>query len=556
MEQEQAVDHTENLAQAIQDANSETEQSSTEQANFWNPVNFDEILKRFSKTESYNHRYARSFLYQPERISLNSHDAQTPTVTSTTNLYGYTTNGTIAQETFSQFNIIFEKPLLRVKSLQLLSAIIPNPQASIPDDERVFYYYRLRNIYSSLIGIWSSSYTYSRGDVVVYVITGVYYYYISTINTNFFQVPSSTSAWIKIGQAGDNTTPTYPPWNINTTYNAGDVVFYKPEAVTMQTFIYTSVQSVNIGHTPTTSSDSWWTKNIVSVATTPNWFDISSAKVTGSKGGMAYVSLYASATPPELFPPSTYPNATTAKNTTFPDYPTFTAALQSACTSTGSASVANDVSFQYNQTINKIQFVPQNQIGWVNGVWNDGFFYLLVGWNDANLATFQAANAPTQKKYYSLNLRTGFTWNGYFSLPSDPWNGGFGNSVFAGQIANYFTPWSGSGQPYTIFLPLTRTYITANTFADLVFTQSIRVYCDITQGSTQDSGGNAGLLSIIPMAATTLGVTFYQNNFNNPLTKIPEQLQSILIIMKTDSGDDYVLPSSASVSLELGIQYE
>jgi hypothetical protein len=43
-------------------------------------------------------------------------------------------NPTLSQETFSSFKILFEKPLLRVKSLQLLSAIIPNPNPSIPDD--------------------------------------------------------------------------------------------------------------------------------------------------------------------------------------------------------------------------------------------------------------------------------------------------------------------------------------------------------------------------------------------------------------------------------------
>jgi hypothetical protein len=58
------------------------------------------------------------------------------------------------------------------------------------------------------------------------------------------------------------------------------------------------------------------------------------------------------------------------------------------------------------------------------------------------------------------------------------------------------------------------------------------------------------------MSASTLGVSFYQNNFNRPLTKIIEFIPSITISMKTDSGDDYVLPSNASVSLELALEYE
>ena len=646
MEQEQATDHTENLAQAIQDANSETEQSSTEQANFWNPVNFDEILQRFSKTESYNHRYARSFLYQPERISLNSHDAQTPIIPPGTAFgsQGIFKNTTLPQETFSQFNILFEKPLLRVKSIQLLSAIIPNPQPSIPDDECAFYYYRMRTLFNSAYTnttgnpVWNSSATYVYGDVVVYqtaiphtipvlyftmnyppylyaytatdpgalsaigtsfTISGAansawngtfasqgtqgsdvgswavialasqglgnsstatityytftnYTYYVSQVDSNTNNTPnSSPNQWIQVGQSGGQTTAIYQPWNINTTYNAGDVVFYT--GTDGYTYFYTSVGSGNIGNIPSGTS-AFWTQGSRSASTSPNWFEIRS-------GNVAFNRLLPSTVPPDVYPAVYATNATTAKNTTFPDYPTFVSALNATNQTAYSCQIIGDISFVYNQTLNKIQWVPLNQMAWVNGVFNNGYYYLYTGWNDPNYQTL-ATYALNQKYKYTLNLRAGFTWNGQFSLPADPWNGITGNILFATQIANYFTPFAGSNQQgggtaYSIIASNpAKDRVTANSYADLVYTQSIRLYCDITQGSTQDSGGNAGLLSIIPMAATTLGVTFYQNNFNNPLTKIPEQLQSILIIMKTDSGDDYVLPSSASVSLELGIQYE
>ena len=556
MEQEQAVDHTENLAQAIQDANSETEQSSTEQANFWNPVNFDEILQRFSKTESYNHRYARSFLYQPERISLNSHDAQTPIIPPGTafGLQGVFNNTTLPQETFSQFNILFEKPLLRVKSIQLLSAIIPNPQPSIPDDECAFYYYRLGNLYTEAIanGYWSPATTYAYGSVVVYVPTATTaYFYVSTQGSNLNNSPSSSSAWIQVSIAGTNVG-IYAPWNTNTTYSAGTVVFYT--GTDGYTYFYTSVGSGNIGNIPSGTS-AFWAQGSRSASTSPNWFEIRS-------GNVAFNRLLPSTVPPDVYPAVYATNATTAKNTTFPDYPTFVSALNATNQTTYTCQIPGDISFVYNQTLNKIQWVPLNQMAWVNGVFNNGYYYLYTGWNDPNYQDLAALSTVNQKYKYTLNLRAGFTWNGQFSLPADPWNGITGNILFATQIANYFTPFAGSNQQgggtaYSIIASNpAKDRVTANSYADLVYTQSIRLYCDITQGSTQDSGGNAGLLSIIPMAATTLGVTFYQNNFNNPLTKIPEQLQSILIIMKTDSGDDYVLPSSASVSLELGIQYE
>jgi hypothetical protein len=34
--------------------------------------------------------------------------------------------------------------------------------------------------------------------------------------------------------------------------------------------------------------------------------------------------------------------------------------------------------------------------------------------------------------------------------------------------------------------------------------KALGFYCDVTQGSTQDSAGNGGLLSVVPISATAL----------------------------------------------------
>ena len=107
--------------------------------------------------------------------------------------------------------------------------------------------------------------------------------------------------------------------------------------------------------------------------------------------------------------------------------------------------------------------------------------------------------------------------------------------------------------------------ITFNSYPDLVNTSCVRIYADFTLSSTLDSLGSAlpigtstqqGLLSIIPINTNNLGVGFYQNNFNNPLTKIPQNITEIAIFMLTDQGVPFYLPNSATVLLELAIEYK
>jgi hypothetical protein len=75
-------------------------------------------------------------------------------------------------------------------------------------------------------------------------------------------------------------------------------------------------------------------------------------------------------------------------------------------------------------------------------------------------------------------------------------------------------------------------------------------------GSTQDSNGKAGLLSVVPMNASNLAVGYYQNNFNNPLTKVPDIISEIQILLVTESGDPFYLPNSAVVTLEMYVLYK
>ena len=79
----------------------------------------------------------KSAVFQPKRISLNSQDdtniaiANDPVVPSL-DTYRY-----------NDFTIRLQRPALNAKSIQLLRATMPTPITNIPDDECVFWYYRL-----------------------------------------------------------------------------------------------------------------------------------------------------------------------------------------------------------------------------------------------------------------------------------------------------------------------------------------------------------------------------------------------------------------------------
>jgi len=171
------------------------------------------------------------------------------------------------------------------------------------------------------------------------------------------------------------------------------------------------------------------------------------------------------------------------------------------------------------------------------------------------------------KLYRTLNLRLGFTWNGFISVITNSFplnittltSQGVGTSVLASflnrlrPVPFYYTfsvlDTGLSDSPYT------SSIYTADSYADLVYTNTVSLYADFTGGSTYDSMANTQLLACVPMNASNLGVTFYNTTLYCPLTKISDQIYEIEIRMLTDTGANYSIPNSAIVSLELALTY-
>lgn len=94
----------------------------------------EDLLSQFPTRDMVNEGPYRSFLYQPERVSVNSRQSlQNPIQTI----------AEIGADLYSSFKVTLKTPLLRVKSLQLLRATIPNAVSNIPNDECFFFYYRI-----------------------------------------------------------------------------------------------------------------------------------------------------------------------------------------------------------------------------------------------------------------------------------------------------------------------------------------------------------------------------------------------------------------------------
>ena len=93
-------------------------------------ANVQEVIDQLPSEDAFVQKNLRSIIYQPDKISLNSND-------------GENTGNNPFQ--FNSFKVRFVKPLLNVKSVELIRASFPTPLPSISDQECVFWYYRYPN---------------------------------------------------------------------------------------------------------------------------------------------------------------------------------------------------------------------------------------------------------------------------------------------------------------------------------------------------------------------------------------------------------------------------
>jgi hypothetical protein len=254
----------------------------------------------------------------------------------------------------------------------------------------------------------------------------------------------------------------------------------------------------------------------------------------------------------DYYPPTTTVGVSTyGYNTVFPDYQTLVVALNKACIAdpitltvgSGSYYTSGDISFGFDETVGKIYFQGTSEL--TGSPAHPNYYYLPCGSQDPNIAIF-LANLNTYLRTTSLgsvistrtlNSRLGYTWNG---LPTDTTSISYTNS-YQWRMVPTISVWD--------------TLLYFPSFPDLVYTQNVFLYCDLVGGSTQDSGEGDNLLAVVPMNCSQLGVNLYESKMSCPLTKISDNFYQVRIVMKTDTGENYWLPNSALVNLELALKY-
>jgi hypothetical protein len=516
----------------------------------------EEILNDFERQPLQDRRTFRAYLNQPELICLSSTNAQTQ-------------SPPISPMTFNQyynFTVNLPRPALDVKSLQLLKAVIPQAQCSIPDYSLVFPYYRLRTVPIDDIGqvafvdlptlrsicyvrllpsyykpeLLSPSYlttqygfnrTFNDYEELVneinkgckfnlqftapenYIANDVEFYYDKQLNKIIFRglnayTPPEINA--------------YELWSPDNTYATNVIIFYDLE-------FYKSKIDDNIGNLPPVNSDKWERIRINGYTT---W---SSTQVYNVNNVVQYNDIFYRAT---------------AFSTGADDPPPVdTARWQDVSQYFEGASFNTYLIGGYNDPIVKqlLQYVEFEST-------EQDFFTI------ASIPGNQYVEGQT------LARRMGFTWdktgmiydfsiNNYLTSGVD--FGGTGALFYNRfRVIPTYLPSEASPPPLlTSSVTGSSDSYTADGYCCLVYSSIVNVYTTIVGTSSVDTQRNANLLAMIEMNCANLGVAMIGNYIDTSLTKIQSDIYSIYIELRDENGEPYYLTNNAVTNFLLKLTY-
>jgi hypothetical protein len=500
---------------------------------FWERL--DEVLNNLEETKDLSAAPARPFLNQPDRVFISSQDDESQVISQTD----------VQEQTFSQFSVELTKPLLNVKSIQLVSATIPQGGLSIPDEELVFWYYK---------------------GTKAQITNGTYFV---ASNLHYVRILPS---YYKPELVYNYTATGYSEWVSTTTYANGAVITYNGKQ-------YISIQSGNLNQNPVTQT-AYWTYQTDVQLIARNTFAFN--RSFSSYDDLDTVLALATAADPFYNYSTNQIQAWSATTTYYQkQFVTYLgntyASLQSNNLNKNPATqtaywfllestlfipsfIPNDIQLTYDTVTGKfLMIAPAGTTS----------YYCAAGYNDTNVqnqsdflqvlttqSDFLTAMPAGYGQPYTigrtLNLRLGFTWDG--NNRTTDLNASIGSASFS--LLNRFRP-----------SPLTANFIrelwggidsiviyTADAQPNMVLSNRILIFADFVGPSTTGSGSYENLLCSVANAGT-LGVLNYMATFFNPLTKVAPEIYTIQVYLRTDTGVPYRLPNSAIVGIELAIQY-
>jgi hypothetical protein len=190
----------------------------------------------------------------------------------------------------------------------------------------------------------------------------------------------------------------------------------------------------------------------------------------------------------------------------------------------GFGSGKNLLRFNYNQRFNKFEVYPQTA---------NSKYYVLPSFGDT---AYQQLNASYP---LNLNLRLGFTEQVTIPSPltSNPWVSFDFNYIFGFNDEN------------------ANSYLSASSYPNLNYTNRVNIFADVVRSSSFDTFTGGELLASVPMNTGNLGVVLYQAVYPNKLVNVPPEIYDIFFSFQTDNKIPYLFPKSATISLELALEY-
>jgi len=524
------------------------------------------ILEDFEHQPLQDRRTFLSLLNNPELISLSSTNAQqqsAPISPQTNNAY-------------FNFTCNLPRPAINAKSLQLLKAIIPQAQTSIPDYSLVFPYYRLRTVPSQVDGSITFVDKPSFENLFFVRLLPSYYKKEMLLNPNSFGYNETFNDYAEVA------TQLIKACNVDPTFDYASHYFGEDVSIT-----YNSLENkfqfkgLNV--------------NLQPILT---YFDPWIAEIEYNEGAVVYynkqfyeANQFIPTETSTIVPPNDPRWQVSFQNS----YPPFDPALNYVV---DEVVQDNDNNFYIciKNTAGSDNIDPaSNPDYWLNVSQffeNDSFYttYLIAGYDDPNvdqLLRYVQDKSTTQYNanrtdlvlgdvYFSsvpgnpyvkgqtLARRLGFTWDGTGLLTSTINKYNFTGIQYGSTTALFYN----RIRPIPPYYPrfglfrsnlgaLEDSYVyTADGYCNLVYSSIINIYTSIIGTSSVDTQRDANLLGTIELNAPNLGIAMANNFIDTKLTKIQPDIYSIYIELRDENGVEYYLTNNATTTLLLKLTYE
>ena len=465
----------------------------------------EEILNDLERQPLQDKRTFIAYLNQPELISLSSTNAQQQSapISPLTNSQYY------------NFTVNLPRPALNAKSLQLLKAVIPQANCSIPDYSLVFPYYRLRTLPIDDKGQvhFVDKPTYAN----LYFIRLLPSYYKRELvaarvnNYNDLGYNQTFNDYEELEREVRKACERDLSFAAGEHYRANDVTFTYDRSINK--FIFEGLNVGTLNTYPTFDLSLPYLKDDVVMYL-----------------GITYLALQN--VPANLNFPGAEPDFWLNCTENFSAVPNaFNAYL-----------IAGYNDPNVKTLLEYVQFYSTE---------NDSIFYASIPGNQ---------NVEGQ----TLARRMGFTWDST-GLIVDNINNYYENGIdFGGTIPLFYNRFRvvptyepRISSPVLLssdVLGSVNSY-TADGYCNLVYSSIISIYTTIVGTSTVDTQRNANLLAMIPMDCGNLGVAMVGNYIDNALTKIQGDLYSIYIELRDENGQPYYLTNNATTTLLIKLSY-